>query len=822
MSLARSASARRCGRGGPGPWLLLSLCLGTAGPAAAGELAAELRRWALRPASAPASGVRLRALVRSDVALEPVLHTVRAAVDPVWSRARRDRAGRQLLWLELERPRPGGVGLAVALQRLSARPELLWIERAPLLVPDNATSSWLLQSGDEALGRSIWQRGLTGAGQVVGVADTGLDADACQFRLGPEPAAVTEAVDAPQPPAALVARPAAKVLTYYVLEGAEAYDSSAANYHGTHSAGNAVGDDYHRLAGRDAEFYDPHDGMAPAARLVFQDIGSHDGYLSGLRAASMYDLLHQAYATGARIHSNSYGRAEPAPGYDLDSAAIDEAVWDHHDLLVLFSAGNAGPEPATLNGTGATAKNTLVVGASGPVALDVFGSIFDLRHDLLFFSSQGPTADGRLKPDLVAPGMTFSATSDTAAAEHLGCCDRDGEEIYAAAVDDDNCDVDQDWPAVGTSFSTPVTAGVAALARQYFTEGFWRAGRAAPEHGFSPSAALLKAVLILGARPLAGEVFMSDAALEPPPAAGQGWGRVRLEPALWFAGEDQHSLVLADAANPVIDAAALQPEPPFWPHGAGPLAEGEQRSWLLPAVAAGAELRVCLAWSDPPALPAAERMLINDLDLSLTGPAGARWLGNRGFGADGLAEPAAAAEPDRRNNVECVALRAPRAGAYAVAVEAASVPGNGQPGSAEQGFALLAAAPFLPPRPEVLRPARAAPGAVLEDVELEGRHFATGMQLDLGPEIEVAGLEVIDAGHARIVELRVAAAAATGPRAATACAQRSLCATSAELLRVGRPGCGCSPAGPAAPPGAALALLLLGLLARRRFGSLSR
>ncbi len=781
------------------------------------KLSPELRAWDAGPAAAPAGPVTLRAmLVRGADASGP-LTSLRALL-PAGSRAVapvRDLAGREVVWLDL----PGTRAAAVA-QRLAAMDQVAYVERWRMPVPANDATSWLIQSGDETEGRTIWAHGLTGIGQVVGVADTGLDADACQFRFSADPQAVTRAIDAPQPPEAVADRPNNKVITYYLLGNAEAYDSSASHFHGTHSSGNAVGDDYQHLAGADEDPYDLHDGMAPGAQLVFQDIGTNDGYLVGLNRASMYDMLHQAYATGARIHSNSYGLVDPQPAYDIDAASIDEAVWDHNDLVVLFSAGNGGPEPMTLNGMGSVAKNSLSVGASGPVALDVFGSILDLAEELLFFSSQGPTADGRIKPDLVAPGMTFSATSDPDAAEYLGCCDRDGNEMWAAAVDDDNCNVDEDWPATGTSFSCPVTAGAAALVRQYFVDGYWRTGRAAASDGFSPTSALVKACLVNGAAPLAGEVFMSDATLAPPPAPGQGWGRVDLERVLWFDGDQRHLLVLDDVPNPVPGDPMATAAPPAWPHAGVALTTGDERAFELPAVEAGAQVAVHLVWNDPPATPGAERILVNDLDLEVIAPDGERWMGNRGFGSEGLAVPVDT-DPDSVNNVEGVVFAAPDPGRYSVRVVAADVPGNELPGSDAQGYALVASGPFLPPVAEALSPARVSPGKELEDLELTGSGFVEGLELDLGPGVSVEGLEVVAPDRAVIGRISVDPDAERGWRPGRVRTHRSLASETQALLEVARPGCACGSGEPRRPLGWLAVLGLIGFLAlsRRSFSA---
>lgn len=65
--------------------------------------------------------------------------------------------------------------------------------------------------------------------------------------------------------------------------------------------------------------------------------------------------------SGARIHSNSWGGSSDA--YTSNSAEIDSFVFNHPDCLVLFAAGNDGPDEGTI-GAPATCKNCLAVGAS--------------------------------------------------------------------------------------------------------------------------------------------------------------------------------------------------------------------------------------------------------------------------------------------------------------------------------------------------------------------------------------------------------------------------------------------------------------------------
>lgn len=93
------------------------------------------------------------------------------------------------------------------------------------------------------------------------------------------------------------------------------------------------------------------------------------------------------------------------------------------------------------------------------------------------FSSAGPSFDGRIKPDVVAPGyFTRSARADGATSSSLGGCSL----TYMA----------------GTSMATPAVAGMVALLRQYFRSGFHAYGTANASHALLPSASLLRAALV--------------------------------------------------------------------------------------------------------------------------------------------------------------------------------------------------------------------------------------------------------------------------------------------------------------------------------------
>ena len=123
----------------------------------------------------------------------------------------------------------------------------------------------------------------------------------------------------------------------------------------------------------------------------------------------------------------------------------------------------------------------------------------------------------------------------------------------------------------------PTAAGLAALARQYFTEGWYPTGTKDAGSAFTPSAALLKAVLVNSSVNMLGG--NTGTPKEDAPAIGQGWGRITLDTALYFAGDSRQLLV--------------------WdvPNALGVTTNGVREYPIT--VAAGQPLKVTLAWSDP-------------------------------------------------------------------------------------------------------------------------------------------------------------------------------------------------------------------------------
>jgi hypothetical protein len=84
-------------------------------------------------------------------------------------------------------------------------------------------------------------------------------------------------------------------------------------------------------------------------------------------------------------------------GTDSLSRKLDEKIWNFGQLYVV-AAGNSGPTGSSIGSPG-VAKNALTVGN----VYDFSESSFDVG-DVYVSSSRGPTGDGRMKPNVVAPG----------------------------------------------------------------------------------------------------------------------------------------------------------------------------------------------------------------------------------------------------------------------------------------------------------------------------------------------------------------------------------------------------------------------------------
>lgn len=455
-----------------------------------------------------------------------------------------------------------------------------FIEEAPEAAPRNQTTEWIAQSNIPNV-TSVWDQGLHGENQLVGVIDWDLDETHCAF----------QDVDIP------FGDMHRKIQAYYGFN-----QNTLFGWHGTHVVDTLAGDPLDAMT--DANLR----GMAYASRIVFQD------QAATITASNLFDRLQIAHADGARIHSNSWG-ATVDNSYNAWARDIDDFSYQSEEDLVIFAVINGGASTPILSPE--NAKNCLAVGASGeaPAQGDP-GS-----------GGTGPTIDGRQKPEVWMP-----ACNSISASFGTGC----GVTTRPCA----------------TSWAAPATAGVAALTRQYFVEGFYPTGAANPSDALSPSGSLLKAMLINSAVDMSGIAGYHG--------AREGWGRILLEDALYFAG-DTRRLLVEDVR-----------------HGEG-LGTGASAVYDIDVLSADEPLKVTMVFADAPSSVGTSFAPVNDLDLVVTSPSGQTYLGN----VFELAESTTGGTNDMLNNNEQVHRAMPEAGTWRVEVVAREV------NVGTQGYALV-------------------------------------------------------------------------------------------------------------------------------------
>lgn len=279
----------------------------------------------------------------------------------------------------------------------------------PAAVPDTAYGP-LLDVVDRLRIPLVHELGYTGSGIRIGVLDTGFRTDHRAF-------------------AELELLATRDFIGDDSVVANEAGDPEDADDHGTAVWSLLGGRDPGRILG---VAFDAAFALAKSEDVAAEPRADEDRWVAGLEWLE---------SLGVRVVNSSLGYrdfddfAYPYEALDGDSTAsaraADEAA--RRGVLVVNAAGNGGPSDRSLL-TPADADSAVAVGA------------VDAGSDVAGFSSRGPTADGRVKPDLVAPGVSVPAASAL------------GTGTYASVS--------------GTSFASPLVAGaVALLAQAYPTRG---------------------------------------------------------------------------------------------------------------------------------------------------------------------------------------------------------------------------------------------------------------------------------------------------------------------------------------------------------------
>ena len=351
-------------------------------------------------------------------------------------------------------------------------------------------------------------------------------------------------------------------------------------------------------------------GMATKAEVI--------SYESWKDACDMNDNYHDAINNyGIDISQNSWVYFNTYGTYDDYCKSLDSIVVGdiNRPITIVWSAGNDGPGYDTIIHP-AAAKNIITVGATNS------------DDDSLWpMSSKGPTDDGRIKPDLVAPGCQYVSVG-----LDFGIVSTVLYNTYGIGC--------------GTSFSSPAVSGGAALMLQQWRQTHTGQG--------DPLPSTIKAVLIQTAN---DDVDGPNDSNDPAgPDYSYGYGLIDVNEAI--------KLIKADDVNNndvIIEESVLD--------------QFDRDYYTIDVTAGVNDLRITLVWDDEPGTTNSSKALINDLDLIVTDPNGTRhypWTLDPRPGYEG--NPAETNEPDHLNNVEQVYVNEPNNGIWTIEVKGYSVP----------------------------------------------------------------------------------------------------------------------------------------------------
>ena len=396
------------------------------------------------------------------------------------------------------------------------------------------------------------------------------------------------------------------------FDGVLMHTTSIVDSHGTATYGIVFGN-----GARDGDGNAQATGHLPMSTgCPSQGIFAYYGAL-GDRFAHTAQLKQAPYF--ASFQSNSWG-SSLTTAYNSISHEMDDIIW-RLDIAIAQSQSNAGTQ---MSRPQAWAKNVISVGGIRHV------NTLTTADDFWSGASIGPAEDGRIKPDVAYwydSIFTTTSSSPTAYTSSFG----------------------------GTSAATPMTAGVVGLLVQMWSDNVWNTN---PTGGTvferQPHFSTIKALLVNNAvqYPFAGASHNLT-------RTHQGWGRPNVKLAMEraarsFIVDEATPLTVGQVVTYTIDVECT-PAP----------------GCNLGTVGNGDELRVTLAYPDPPGTVSASQHRINDLSLRVISPVGEIYHGNNGLLASPQSTPLGS--PNTKDTVENVILARPRAGRWTVEVRAAEV-----------------------------------------------------------------------------------------------------------------------------------------------------
>lgn len=322
----------------------------------------------------------------------------------------------------------------------------------------------------------------------------------------------------------------------------------------------------------------------------------------------------------------------------------------------IWSAGNLYGMAIDVSNVTAPAKNAIVVG-SVDVDFCLQGSP---SCSVSEFVSLGPTKDGRIKPDIVAPGCMDSVKGN-------GIC-----AAFSSPTDKEcHC---------GSSQAAPVVSGAIGMLMSAFDD---------PSDAFKYPATY-RAVLVHAAQDLSKTGVKNDLSAYDGPDPYHGWGLL----------DSQAAVVLAQDKK-------------RW-RESGKVGFSEDSDEYCMNLANMDDVKVTLAWDDLPGkvclgrgCTGAEPNIVHDLDLELVSPGDKVWHPWTFDIADNAAtipspkSIAVTRKPDRRNNVEVVHVSNAEAGFWRIRVSANATALGIQPYSLAASHEIIdSCATLTVPKPE--------------------------------------------------------------------------------------------------------------------------
>ncbi|MFN7670847.1 MAG: S8 family serine peptidase [Planctomycetota bacterium] len=404
---------------------------------------------------------------------------------------------------------------------------------------------------------------------------------------------------------------------------------------GLRGEGQIIGHMDGAIATSSCFFADPTNPIGPSHRKIVYTSGTgaantHGTHTAGTAAGDPFPVNGTTTARGlayaAKIaHSNNYSAAawnSLAIAHRTAGARLHTNSWGNDGTTAYNSHCNA------IDAFSWTYEDNLVLFAEtntstlkNPENAKNLVAVGNAQNGAGYMNKGGggvgPTSDGRRKPDLFAPGTSIVSASTAACAT---------------------------TSLTGTSMACPAATAAGALIRQYFVDGFYPTGAATPANAFVPTGALVKAVMINTCQDMTGVA----AAV---PNTTEGWGRLVLDETLHFSG-DLGRMWVADVRR------------------ANGLVTGGQRTFTVDVASAARPLEITMAFTDFAGAVNAAAAAVNNLNLEVTAPNGAVFLGNAFSGGFSIAGGAA----DAINNVERVAVAAPAVGTWTIRVVGAAVP----------------------------------------------------------------------------------------------------------------------------------------------------